>query len=133
MGVKKMCWTGQTQSLAAHAGALLGAKNEMGSWAVMPAMQTLSNLPFLLGSRDLTEKSFPWCRKLHFMVPGVFMAPCTETINVHRGSRGRGGLRSWPCSLKLCCFPSSLLQSGYFYHLGCSFYLLFLSCVTDYS
>lgn len=76
MSVKKMCRTGQTQSLAAHAGTLLGAKSEMRSWAVMPAVQTLSNLPFLLGSRVLTEKSFPWCRNPHFMVHGVLMAPC---------------------------------------------------------
>lgn len=92
MRVKKMCWSGQTQSLAAHAGTLLGAKSERGSWAVMPAMQMLSNLPFLLGSRELTEKSFPWCRNPLFMVCGVLMAPCAETVNAQVGGRGRGGL-----------------------------------------
>lgn len=80
----------------------------------MPAMQTLSNLPFLLGSRELTEKSFPWCRSPHFMVHGVLMAPCTETINAHVG--GRGGL-SGP----------GLAASSAVFHLHCFSQAIFIT------
>lgn len=83
----------------------------------MPAMQTLWNLPFLLGSRELREKSFPWCRKPHFMVHGVFMAPCTETINMFMGGRGRGGL--WG--------PGLAAWSSAVFHLHCFSQAIFIT------